>query len=82
MIAVSSNTFAAAVAVETFAAWIVGTPPSRSGGFAIVPLGTVQFASVTPQRPVPEELAVSGRLAVAKCPLSTPPTKRWFDVFA
>ncbi len=76
MIAVSAGTFAAAVAVDTFAALIVGTPPARSGGFAMVPLGTVQFASVNPHKPDPGELAATPRFALAKCPVSVLPTKR------
>src|SRR5215213_10192971 len=81
MMAVLPGTFAASVAVATFAAFTVGTPPARSGGFATVPLGTDQFASVTPQSPVPGGGAVlTVRLAVAKLPVSVVPTKRWLDV--
>ena len=76
MIAALAGTFAAAVAAKTLAALIVGRPPARSGGFAIVPFGTVQFASVCPHRPDPEELDVRPRFALAKCPVSVLPTKR------
>ena len=71
-----AGTFAAKVAVETFAALIVGRPPARSGGFAIVPFGTVQFASVCPHRPDPEEPGVRPKFALAKWPVSVLPTKR------
>ena len=69
---------AAAVAVVTSLAL-----KENAGGTLVPAAGAiVHCASVTPHRPVPAELAVSGRLAVAKWPVSTPPTRRWFDVFA
>src|ERR1043165_7281688 len=76
-IAVSAGTFAASVAVATFGAFAVGRPPARSGGFAVVPFGTDQFAIVTPQMPVPGGGALlTVSVAVALCVVSTLSMKR------
>src|SRR5713226_2327488 len=81
MIAVLPGTFAASVAVATFAAFVVGKPPARSGGFATVPSGTVHDAMVTPHSPVPGGGALlTVSVAVAKCPVSFASMKRWFVV--
>src|SRR6185369_12334320 len=81
-IAALPGTFADSVAVATFAAFTVGTPPVRSGGLATVPFGTDQFAMVTPQSPVPGGGALlTLRMAVAKWPVSMLSMKRWFVVF-
>src|SRR5215475_2728113 len=79
---VLAGRFAASVAVATLPALTVGTPPTRSGGFAVVPLGTLQFAIVSPQTGLGgggDVLTVS--VSLAKLPVSTPPTSRWLDVF-
>src|SRR5256885_15460287 len=69
---------AAAVAVVTSLAL-----KENAGGTLVPAAGAiVHCASVTPHRPVPAELAVRGRLPVAKWPGATPPTKRWVDGFA
>src|SRR5260370_6656975 len=82
MIAVLAGTFAASVAVATFAAFVVGKPPARSGGLATVPSGTVHDAMVTPHSPVPGGGALlTVSVAEALCVVSTVPMKRWFVVF-
>src|SRR5437870_5228383 len=81
MIAVLPGTFAASVAVATFAAFAVGRPPARSGGLATVPSGTVHDAMVTPQSPVPGGGALlTISVAVALCPVSVASMKRLFVV--
>src|SRR6185369_16022424 len=80
-IAVLPGTFAASVAVATFAAFTVGTPPARSGGLATVPFGTDQLASVTPQSPVPGGGALlTLRMADALWPVLMASMKRLFVV--
>ena len=64
------------VAVETFEALVVGMPPARSGGLAVVPFGTVHCARVNPQIPEPELAAIKLRLADANLPVSSEFTKR------
>src|SRR5947209_2282148 len=79
--AVSAGTFAASVAVATFAAFTVGTPAARSGGLAVVPFGTDQSAMVTPQKPVPGGGALlTVSVAAALWPVSTVSMKRWLVV--
>src|SRR5258706_9283419 len=69
---------AASVAVVTLLAL------NENAGGTLVPAAgaIVHCASVSPHNPVPAELDARPRLALAKCPVSTPPTKRWFEVFA
>src|ERR1041384_2327196 len=77
LIDVFPGAFAASVAVATLAAFTVGTPPARSGGFATVPFGTDQSAIVTPQMPVPGGGALlTVSVAVALCVVSTLSMKR------
>ena len=59
---------AEAAAVKTFAAFRVGIPPARSGGLAVVPTGTVQFASVCPA--VQAGAAEAVNVSVPKLPVS------------
>src|SRR5258705_8988339 len=81
MIAVLAGTFAERVAVATLPAFVVGSPPARSGGLATVPTGTVHDAIVNPQRPVPGGGALlTVSVAVAKCPVSVVSMKRWLVV--
>ena len=69
---------AASVAVVTLLAL-----NENAGGTLMPAAGAiVHCASVSPHNPVPAELEVRPRLALAKWPVSTPPTKRWFEVFA
>ena len=67
-IPVLPGTAAEAVAVETFAAFVVGAPPVVSGGFVAVP-GTVQRVSVTPAVQLDAAAAVSVSLLLL--PVST-----------
>src|SRR3954453_22515906 len=81
MIAVLPGTFAASVAVATFAAFVVGSPPARSGGLATVPFGTVHDAIVNPHSGGGGGGALlTVSVAVALCPVSIASMKRWFVV--
>ena len=65
----TERTIAAIVADETLDALVDGTPPVRSGGLAVVPLGMVQFAIVIPGVQAGASEAV--RLAAAVLPVSS-----------
>ena len=77
VIDVLTGTFAEATAEETSEALTVGTPPIRSGGFAVVPLGTLQLAIGRPQTGGGAAGAVlTVNVSLAELPVSNAPMKR------